>query len=243
MSGSLSYIPSGDAAFIIKVGEGISRENHNRVRMIYDQIAKASIPSIIECIPSYNEILINYNATIINYKEILAELKLLANSASNAERIPSKIIEVPVLYGGKSGPDLEFVAKHANLTKEKVIEYHSKPDYLVYMLGFTPGFCYLGGLDSKIETPRLEHPRTEIPRGSVGIANDQTGIYPIDSPGGWQIIGKTPLVLFDPEQKPEFLFESGNYLRFIPVNNEQYCQIEEEVMNGSYELNIIMKDS
>ncbi len=239
---SFSYIPSGDSAFIIKVGEGINKENHVKVQTVFEQISNANIPSLIECIPSYNEVLVQYDAIKIGYKDFLSELKKITKPASYSNISTIKIIEVPVSYGGDFGPDIENVAAHAQISVEEVIHYHSKPDYLVYMLGFTPGFCYLGGLNDKIATPRLKNPRTKIPQGSVGIANDQTGIYPIESPGGWQIIGRTPLLLFNPEQKPEFLFEAGNYLRFVPVNKEQYSQIEEEIRNGVYELKIVEKE-
>lgn len=242
MDSSFSYIPSGDSDFIIKVGDGINKENHIKVRAIIEEIYRANIPAIIECIPSYNEILVQYDATTMGYKDVLLELKKVTQSASYSNIKKNRIIEVPVLYGGKFGPDLENVSKHAQLTSDEVVVYHSKPDYLVYMLGFTPGFCYLGGLNTKIATPRLDNPRTKISQGSVGIANDQTGIYPIESPGGWQIIGRTPLVLFNPEKKPEFLFEAGNYLRFIAINEDQYYQIEEKVMLGLYELKIVEEE-
>lgn len=125
--------------------------------------------------------------------------------------------------------------KHAGLTEEEVIEIHSSKDYLIYMLGFLPGFSYLGGLDERIHTPRLANPRIRIPAGSVGIGGSQTGIYPLDSPGGWQLLGMTPVKTYDPEREDPILFEAGDYIRFVPVSEEEYKQIKEQVENGTYE--------
>ena len=144
------------------------------------------------------------------------------------------VIHVPVLYGGEYGPDLQYVAEYNSLAEDEVIEIHSSSACLVYMLGFTPGFCYLGGMDQRIATPRRETPRLKIPAGSVGIADGQTGIYPIESPGGWQIIGKTPVRLFSPDQKPEFLFNAGDYIQFFPVTVDEYKHILDEVSEGIY---------
>ena len=127
------------------------------------------------------------------------------------------------------------VAEHNGLTEEEVIALHSGTDYLVYMMGFTPGFTYLGGMSEKIATPRLQTPRTAIPAGSVGIAERQTGVYPIESPGGWQLIGRTPVQLFDPSKQPPVIAEPGDYIRFVPVSPEEYGRIYEEVRNGVYQ--------
>ena len=136
-----------------------------------------------------------------------------------------RIVEIPVLYGGEFGPDIEVVAQHNGLTVEEVIAIHAATDYPIYMIGFTPGFCYLGGLDRRIHAPRRKTPRTLLPGGSVGIAEAQTGMYPVDSPGGWQIIGRTPLRLFAPERENPFLYEAGDRIRFMPVTGEEYERI------------------
>ena len=124
-----------------------------------------------------------------------------------------KVYEIPVCYGGEYGPDLENIAEHAGLSVEEVIKIHSSRDYLIYMLGFLPGFCYLGGLDERIHTPRLANPRIKISAGSVGIGGSQTGIYPLDSPGGWQLMGMTPVKTYDPEREVPILVEAGDYIR------------------------------
>jgi len=130
-----------------------------------------------------------------------------------------------VLYGGEAGPDLNFVAEHNGLTPEEVIRRHTAPAYLVYMLGFTPGFPYLGGMDESIAAPRLKTPRVRIPAGSVGIAGTQTGVYPIDSPGGWQLIGRTPLRLFDMEGENKFLLKAGQRVRFVPIDEGEFRRL------------------
>ena len=135
-----------------------------------------------------------------------------------ANVVNSRTVEIPTLYGGENGPDLSFVAEHNGLTVEEVVRIHSSRDYPVYMMGFTPGFPYLGGMDGRIAAPRLNSPRTNVPAGSVGIAGEQTGIYPMESPGGWQIIGRTETTLFDPNHEKPFLLAPGDQVRFVPVN-------------------------
>src|SRR5699024_4926794 len=136
----------------------------------------------------------------------------------------SRMVEIPVLYGGDYGPDLDLVAHRNQLSTEEVIRIHSERDYLVYMIGFAPGFPYVGGMDERIEAPRKENPRQSIPAGSVGIAGKQTGIYPFESPGGWQIIGRTPAQLFLPESNPPTLIQPGDRLRFVPIDEAEYVK-------------------
>ena len=147
---------------------------------------------------------------------------------------PSDVLEIPVLYGGEAGPDLEFVAQHAGKTPEEVIRIHSAPEYLIYMLGFTPGFTYLGGMSEEIAAPRLTAPRVKIPAGSVGIAGAQTGVYPIDSPGGWQLIGRTPVRMYDPDRETPILPQAGQYIHFYPIDQAEYDRIAAQEAAGGY---------
>jgi KipI family sensor histidine kinase inhibitor len=144
------------------------------------------------------------------------------------------VIEVPTVYGGEFGPDLAFVASHSRLSEAEVVQIHSGTDYLVYMMGFSPGFPYLGGMSPRIATPRLKTPRTAIPAGSVGIAQEQTGVYPVESPGGWQLIGRTPARLFDAGRQPPVLVEAGDSIRFVPIVPRQFTEIEEGIRRGTW---------
>jgi len=136
-----------------------------------------------------------------------------------------EIVEIPVCYGGEYGPDLGFVAEHNGLSQEEVIKIHSEGRYLTYMVGFAPGFPYLGGLSEKIAAPRKESPRLKIPEGTVGIAGNQTGVYPITTPGGWQLIGRTPFRLFHPGKNPPTLLKAGNIVVFKPISEQEYKQL------------------
>lgn len=135
---------------------------------------------------------------------------------SEAQEVASRLVEIPVIYGNDAGPDLQVVADHAGLTPQQVVELHSSVDYVVYFIGFQPGFPYLGGLDSRLHTPRRAEPRVSVPAGSVGIGGSQTGIYPLATPGGWQLLGQTPVALFNPQQQPPTLLRPGDSVRFVP---------------------------
>lgn len=158
-------------------------------------------------IPAFTSLLINYDPRVVNYKTLTKRLQKLLKLDVNEETSTSRVFEIPVCYGGEYGPDIENIAKNAGLTEEEVIKIHSSKDYLIYMLGFLPGFSYLGGLDERIHTPRLANPRIRIPAGSVGIGGSQTGIYPLDSPGGWQLLGLTPVKTYDPERENPILLK------------------------------------
>ena len=221
------YLPAGDEALLIEFGNEIHPDIHHRVYTMAEAVEEATIQGVEEIIPSYRSLLIAYNPLVISFKGLLQRLKKIDRSLSYIETVERRRVEIPTLYGGEFGPDLDFVARHHGLTTDEVIRIHSSQDYLVYMLGFTPGFPYLGGNLKKIATPRLKTPRIKVSAGSVGIAEDQTGIYPIESPGGWRIIGRTPLKLFNPLRPPHFLLAAGDTVRFIPINEEQYTDLSE----------------
>jgi KipI family sensor histidine kinase inhibitor len=226
------YFPSGDSAIIIKASDQISVEANNTIRRLLTRVEMESIPGITDFIPSYNELMICFNPSLTGFHKLLDIVRSLEPSIADIHLPPSTLKEVPVLYGGDTpesiGPDLEDVARFNKLSVDDVIQIHSSVTYLVYMLGFTPGFCYLGGMDSRIAMPRKETPRLKIPEGSVGIADKQTGIYPIESPGGWQLIGQTPLKLFNPNRQPEFLFQIGDTLRFKPISENEFLKLKQE---------------
>jgi KipI family sensor histidine kinase inhibitor len=238
----LKYIPSGDSAFIIKAGDEISEEINATVRKLLARLERENISGVTDFIPSYNELMVCYDPLVLDYKELLEVLRSCAAGLATMELPQADVVHVPVQYGGDYGPDLNYVAAFNGITEHEAVGIHSSSDCLVYMLGFTPGFCYLGGMDRRIATPRRETPRLKIPAGSVGIAGDQTGIYPLESPGGWQIIGRTPLRLFSPDEKPPFLFNAGDYIRFFPVDGDEYDRILGEVSTGVYHVRRTVKE-
>ena len=190
--------PVGDRAISIDFGQVIDPTINRHIRQTIERIKALQLEGIIELVPTYCALLVEYDAMLYSYSEICNIIEpTLEEGMTNTTNELVTVAEVPTVYGGEFGPDLSFVASHNHLSEDEVISIHSGTDYLVYMLGFIPGFTYLGGMDPRIATPRLSSPRTLIPAGSVGIAGEQTGIYPSDSPGGWQIIGRTPVTMYD----------------------------------------------
>lgn len=229
---NIEFLLAGDSSVLVKFGEKIDEEINGRVNKFNKTVIDHNHIGIIDTIPSYCALLINYDPKLINYKDIVDLLKDLYKNIDYKSAQDKEIIEIPVLYGGQNGPDLETVAKHNSLTVDEVVDLHSKPEYFIYMLGFTPGFPYLGGMNKAIATPRLETPRVKIEAGSVGIAGEQTGIYPINSPGGWQIIGQTPLDLYNINREEPILLKAGQYIKFKPISIEDFNNIKTSNMES-----------
>lgn len=223
------YLISGDKSVVVEFGNTIDEDINKKVMSLMKAIEDSNLNKYVdEMIPTYRSLMINYDPINIDFDAFLEKLKDLESNIKDVKTNEKNIIEIHVLYGGEYGEDIANVAKHNNLTEEEVIKIHSSKEYLIYMLGFTPGFPYLGGMDKRIETPRLQTPRIKIPAGSVGIASTQTGIYPIDSPGGWQLIGRTPLKLYDENKENPILLKAGNYIKFIPITKEDFDKISSE---------------
>ncbi len=239
MYDKVKYLPAGDSALTMEFGNEISVEINKRIRNTVTAIESNPPKGLLELIPTYRSIQVLYDPLETDFKELTGTLQKILLSASQGGSDNYRIVEMPVCYGLDYGPDLEFVAEHNSMDMDEVVRIHTGTDYLVYMLGFTPGFGYLGGMSEKIATPRLQVPRTVIPAGSVGIAANQTGIYPIDSPGGWQLIGRTPIKLYDPLMEPPFLLNAGDYVRFVSIAEEEYKEIKEKVERDEYQVNII----
>lgn len=211
--------PAGDSALLVIFGRQIDRAVNQMAHALARVLSVHRLHGVGEAVPAYATVLVNYDPLVISYPEIEDWVRSCLEQTAVETGQPPRLVEIPVLYGGEDGPDLDFVASHNHLTPAEVIQRHSGREYPVYMIGFTPGFPYLGGLDPAIAAPRLPTPRSRVPGGSVGIAGEQTGIYPVDSPGGWRIIGRTPLRLFDPLRDPPFLLEPGDVVRFVPMQS------------------------
>ena len=198
-------------------GSEIDLAVNRRVHALDGILTKEKIAGIIETTPAYCTLLVHYDPLVLTYRQAADWIQTFSSRLEGVDEGEARLVEIPVIYGGEYGPDLEELAKLHNLDSQKVIDLHSSAEYRVYMMGFTPGFPYLGGLDPALATPRRSSPRTAVPAGSVGIAGMQSGIYPVESPGGWQIIGYTPLRLFDKDQNPPSLLSPGDRVRFVPV--------------------------
>ena len=222
------YRTAGDCGLLVEYGDIIDPIVNNKVRSMAIVMEDNLPRGITEIIPTYRSLLIIYDPAITHPDRIKTALDKLETRLGDIQIPPPRTVEIPVCYGGEFGPDIDTVAETNRLTVAEVIKLHSQTEYPIYMVGFTPGFPFLGGLSEKLHTPRLETPRTLVPEGSVGIANNQTGIYPIASPGGWQLIGRTPLKLFAPWRENPFLYQAGDRLKFVSISTEKFAQIAEQ---------------
>jgi len=224
--------PLGDAAVVVQFGESISPAIHLAIQSFHAYLAQRPFVGLRECVPAFTTLTVYYDPWLVSeqgqYLPYERVCKLLQQRLLAAPAVPptaAATVEIPVCYGGDLGPDLEAVARHTGLTPAEVIAYHSAPKYLVHMIGFAPGFPYLGGLDARLATPRRAEPRSLVPAGAVGIAGLQTGIYSLPTPGGWQLIGRTPLRLFDPTAARPSLLHAGQHVRFVPIDEVEFKRL------------------
>ena len=231
----MRFLNAGDSAMIVELGNEISPLINSKIKKITAFLDSLNKDGIVDLLPTYRSIIIYFNPLKISKGEM--EKLIIGNCDVNYDTLEDAeqdIVEIPVIYGGEYGPDLDNIANTNSLTPEEVVDIHTSGEYLVYMLGFTAGFPYLGGMSKKIATPRLKEPRLKIPGGSVGIAGEQTGVYPLESPGGWQLLGRTPLELFNPNKENPCLLNVGEYIKFVPVDEKEYLEIEKGVKSGTY---------
>lgn len=229
MSETYKIKPVGCQAVQVLFEQKIEESVNEKVMALREMLSGSSrafsgVPAgaVCETIPTFASLLIYYDPMRTDYVSMKHMLEALLSGMGQEKQAKGRLIEIPVCYGGTYGEDLKFVAEHAHLSEEEVIRVHSGRDYRIYMLGFLPGFPYLGGMDERICTPRLESPRMRIPAGSVGIGGAQTGIYPLESPGGWRLIGRTPVKLFNPQKNGELPYAAGDWIRFRPVGEDEY---------------------
>ena len=231
------FLLTGDTSVCVEFGNEISEPINAQIRAFNIALSKSDIPGIVETVPTYRSLMVHYDPEVIRYAPLMEKLKSLLGQLDKITIPPREVLEIPVLYGGEEmGPDLKFVAEHAGKTEEEVINIHTSTEYLIYMLGFTPGFTYLGGMDEAIATPRLKTPRVKIPAGSVGIAGSQTGVYPIDSPGGWQLIGRTPVRMYDAGRETPILPQAGQYIKFYAIDRAEFDKIAAQEAAEGYQV-------
>ncbi|MEW9052601.1 MAG: 5-oxoprolinase subunit PxpB [Neobacillus sp.] len=231
--------PLGDVAIRISFGNEISETTHKKIQRFVSTLNQENIPGIVEWVPTYTSVAIYYRPEIISYSNLIKKVESVYSSLVGAATLAPIIYKIPVYYGGETGPDLSFVAQYHQLTEQEVIELHTKKEYLIHMIGFMPGFPYLGGLPEGLSVPRLEHPRSRVEPGSVGIGGNQTGIYPNEVPSGWRILGITPVKLFDFDKSEPFLFSSGNYIHFYSITLNEYKTIKRLVEHGRFQVETV----
>jgi inhibitor of KinA len=228
--------PLGDAAVVLEFGGGISPSTHRAITGFSARLARQPFVGLREMVPAFTTLTVYYDPWLASengrhapYERVAAQLqKLLAAAEETEAATKTEVVEIPVCYGGGFGPDLEYVAAHAELSIEEVVARHTAPDYLVHMIGFAPGFPYLGGLDARLATPRWAQPRALVAAGTVGIAGLQTGIYSLPTPGGWQLIGRTPLRLFNPEWAAPSRLRAGQQLRFVAISEAKFVELQRQ---------------
>lgn len=229
-----TFLHSADSAVTVSFGNEISEEINSCVTYLADKIAVKNIDGVVETIPAFSSLTVIYDPLKISSAKLIRKIKRLIPKKSISSSAKKTVYKIPVCYDGDFAPDIKNVMAHNALTKDDVIKLHTSRRYLIYMLGFLPGFAYLGGMDKRLVTPRLDSPRQEIFEGAVGIGGEQTGIYPVASPGGWQLIGKTPIKVYDKNRENPILYKAGDYIRFYSVSYDEYLVIEEQVKNGTY---------
>lgn len=236
----IKLLIAGECGLVVEFGNAISPKINALVQQFMQLITVAEIQGIVEVVPTYRSVTIYFDPLVISRRGLTQHVKnfLRVLKPREKETLSSVIVYVPVCYGGVLGPDLEYVAKYTGLSTQEVIKIHTSKPYLVYMLGFTPGFPYLGGLQKQLMVPRQEKPRMRVPEGSVGIGGNQTGFYPSESPGEWWLIGRTPLKAFHPKRSHPFLLTAGDSVQFVEIGMDEYFKIRREVAAGTYQFQV-----
>lgn len=229
---SARFIPMGDRALVIEFGDRLDAELSARIAAAAYHLRASPPPGVLDIVPSYTTLALHYDPAVIGagttpYEALIEQIEAWLRSQTDAEPPARRLVEIPVCYGCGLGEDLDVVASQHGLTPEEVSAIHSGTEYRVYMLGFVPGFAYLGTVDARIATRRRDTPRPHVPSGSVAIGGDQTGVYPLQTPGGWHLIGRTPLRMFTPEAETPCLLATGDTVRFVPISRAEFDSLSE----------------
>lgn len=234
--GQVKMFVAGEHGLVVEFGTVISPQINELVQKLTKLLQSKTLEGIIEVVPTYCCVTIYFDPLLLARHDLSQFVKGLINEMKHIdmECLLPKVVHIPVCYGGVLGPDLEFVARSTGLSAQDVVQIHTSKPYLVYMLGFTPGFAYLGGLPTQITLPRQEKLRANIPAGSVGVGGNQTGFYPMEGQGEWWLIGRTPIKAFDPKKCNPFLLSAGDYLHFEAISIEEYFAIRRQVTEGTY---------
>jgi KipI family sensor histidine kinase inhibitor len=230
---TVRYLAAGDRGLVIEFGTQVDVAINNQVRALALTLEAVRIPGLLEVVPTYRSLGVQYDPARLSAEDLRAKIEGTLATLDPAQLPPPRVVRVPTCYGGEFGPDLPFVIEHSGLSEAEVVALHSRTPYHVHMIGFTAGFAYLGGLPEKLHTPRLPSPRTKTPRGAVGIGGSQTGAYSAETPGGWRLIGRTPMPLFDPLREPPTPMLPGDTVRFDPIDREEYDRLEREYQQAA----------
>ncbi len=231
----IRFLSCGDSAVTVEFSKEMSEETNRKIRFLAAKMESEKIKGVSESVPTFCSLTIYFDPFVISAKKLEKKILNIVNSYVEGFAEKKRVFLIPVCYDGEYAPDMEDVCALTGLQKEQVIEIHTSRDYLIYMLGFLPGFPYLGGMDERIEASRLETPRTIIPAGAVGIGGKQTGIYPLASPGGWRLIGRTPVKVYDPDREMPIVYKAGDYIRFYSITEEEFKEIAE---NGGHNIEV-----
>ena len=236
---NVKFFPAGDHAMVVEFGSIIAENSNQKVHALAGWLEEQQIEGVVELLPTFRSLMIYYDCHVVSFEQLKRKVSEFDDTKVSAGAEKKKITKVPCCYGARFGSDLHDMEKILGIDKDEIIRIHSSVCYKIYMLGFLPGFVYLGGLDKRIEVPRLSSPRVKINPGSVGIGGNQTGVYPVASPGGWRLIGGTPLDFYDPDREKPILCNAGEYIRFVPIHIDEYYDIRHLVLKGQYEPEVI----
>jgi len=230
----LRFLPTGDLALSVELGDDISVDVNTRVRALEFLIEQKALPGVVETVPTYRALQVYYDPGVVGYETLCRALTPLVEQAAATAMPPAREVELPCCYGGELGPDLEGAARKLDLAVDELVRLHADAEYLVYFIGFTPGLPYMTGAPARLTIPRLDTPRVKVPAGSVGIGGIQCCIYSVESPGGFWLLGRTPLRLYDPGSAEPILLRPGDRVRFRRVERAEYDEIGAQVAAGAF---------